>query len=191
MIRGHRVGLRAIERSDLPCLLAWRNDPKLRRFFREVRELSSDHQDRWYDATVLKGEDRTRMFAIVEVGTQALLGAAGLTTLDWLRRHGEFSLYIGRDGLYCDEIFAPEAAGLLLAHGFEDLGLHRIWAEVYDFDTPKQRLLDGLGMRREGCLRDHHFSDGRFWDAHLFGTLAKERIYAAKPALLGPPSLPV
>ncbi|MGF1455418.1 MAG: GNAT family N-acetyltransferase [Alphaproteobacteria bacterium] len=181
MIRGEHVGLRAIEREDLPTLLTWRNDPSLRQYFRESRELSSDHQMRWYEGTVLGAPDRTRMFAIESVSGGALLGACGLTTLDWQRRHGELSLYIGLDRVYCDSVMAPEAARLLLGHGFRDLGLHRIWVEVYAHDRPKLALMKALGLRHEGTLRDHHFWNGRFWDAHLFASLAPEWLQPTPP----------
>ncbi len=181
MIRGEHVGLRAIEREDLTTLLTWRNDPALRQYFRENRELSSDHQMRWYEGTVLAAPERTRMFAIESIGDGRLLGACGLTTLDWLRRHGELSLYIGIDSIYCDGLLAPDAARLLLQYGFRDLGLHRVWAEVYAHDAPKRALMKTLGLHHEGTLRDHHFWNGRFWDAHLFGTLAPEWLQPASP----------
>jgi len=44
MIKGQHTALRAIEREDLPSLLSWRNDPELRRYFREYRELNFQQQ---------------------------------------------------------------------------------------------------------------------------------------------------
>ena len=40
MLTGELTGLRAIEEEDLPELLSWRNDPRMRRYFREYRELN-------------------------------------------------------------------------------------------------------------------------------------------------------
>ncbi len=174
MICADHTGLRAIRRDDLPQLLDWRNDPRLRRYFREVRELSPEHQQNWFERCVLGGDHQVRMFAIVRLDTGALIGACGLTGIDWLRRHGELSLYIGTDAVYCDHTHAPEAVRLLLGHGFGDLGLNRIHAEVYAFDDGKTALLRRTGLIEEGCLRDHHWSGGRYWDAHLFGILARE-----------------
>ena len=44
MIKGQHTALRAIEREDLPSLLSWRNDPDLRKYFREYRELNFQQQ---------------------------------------------------------------------------------------------------------------------------------------------------
>jgi len=63
MIRGKRVRLRAIEPSDLEQLLLWRNRPDFRRYFREYRELSIAHQQKWYVDKVVN-DPSTRMFSI-------------------------------------------------------------------------------------------------------------------------------
>ena len=44
MLLGEYTGLRAIEEDDLEQLLVWRNDPAMRRYFREYRELSMANQ---------------------------------------------------------------------------------------------------------------------------------------------------
>lgn len=173
MIEGSRIGLRAIERDDLQPLLAWRNRPEFRRYFRESRELSSRQQLEWYEATVL-GDPRTRMFAIVERKAGALLGACGLCQIDWVNRTGDLSLYIGQDGLYIDELYAPDAARTVLRYGFEELGLHRIWCEIYGFDQAKAQLLPRLGFTLDGRHRETHWSEGAWHDSLFYGILERE-----------------
>jgi RimJ/RimL family protein N-acetyltransferase len=173
MIEGARVGLRAIEREDLARLLEWRNRPALRRHFREYRELSAAQQERWFENTVL-GDPATRMFAIVERGAARLLGACGLCHIDWVNRSADFSLYIGHDGLYIDDVWAPDAGRTLLGYGFDELGLHRIWCEIYSFDAPKQRLLPSLGFRLDGRHRETHWAEGAWHDSLFYGVLDRE-----------------
>ena len=50
MIKGIKVGLRALEKKDLPILRDWRNIVEFRKNFREVRELSLDDQEIWFDS---------------------------------------------------------------------------------------------------------------------------------------------
>ena len=85
MLKGKITGLRAVERTDLPRLLEWRNQPEYRIFFREYRELGIENQERWYISKVLEDE-HTRMFSIVESETGELIGACGLCYIDWLNR---------------------------------------------------------------------------------------------------------
>jgi len=172
MLEGQVVGLRAIERADLEPLREWRNRPEFRRYFREYREISPDMQQRWYETVVL-GE-KVRMFAIEERASGRLLGACGLCYLDWVNRSADFSIYIGADGLYIDDLFAPDAADLLLAYGFDELGLHRIWAEIYDFDRKKIDFFDRLGFSRDGRHRQTHWAEGDWHDSLFFGLLAPD-----------------
>lgn len=175
MLRGTLVGLRAIERSDLPQLLSWRNQEDFRRFFREYRELSSEHQDRWFENSVMN-DPRTRMFAIEELATQRLLGACGLCYIDWVNRNADFSIYIGADWLYIDDRLAPDAARVMARYGFDELGLHRLWAEIYAFDAAKTAFFERLGFTLEGRHRQTHWSGGEWHDSLYYSLLVHEAL---------------
>lgn len=170
MLKGEIVGLRAIERGDLDQLRAWRNRPEYRRYFREYRELNDDQQRRWYE-TAVNGDPSTRMFSIVELANDRLLGACGLCYINWVDRNADFSLYIGADDLYIDDRFATDAARVLIRYGFDELNLHRLWSEIYDFDHAKQRLFDRLGFRLDGRHRQTHWSEGSWHDSLFYGLL--------------------
>ena len=173
MLQARRIGLRAIEEGDLVELLRWRNDPRMRRFFRESRELSSSHQHAWFEDVSRRGST-VRMHAIFDLESLALLGACGLCYLDWVSRSADLSIYIGADNVYIDEVFAPDAARVLIDYGFSVLGLHRLWAEVYDYDERKKSLFADLGFQVDGRLREHHW-DGTGWhDSLIFGLLQPE-----------------
>ncbi len=175
MLEGELTGLRAIESDDLPQLLEWRNKPRFRRYFRENRELGMNQQQMWYDKVVL-GDPAVRMFAIQELATGSLIGAAGLCYINWVDRNADFSIYIGKDDLYIDGELAPDAGRTLLKYGFEELGLHRIWAEIYGFDEPKQKLFATLGFTLDGRHRETHWSEGEWHDSLFYGILRKERV---------------
>lgn len=172
-LTGEHVILRAIEEDDLEPLRQWRNRPELRRFFREHREISPAMQRRWYEDVVLK-DPATRMFAIAEKASGRLLGACGICWIDWRNRSGDFSIYLGADGLYIDDRFAPDAGRLLLAHAFEDLGLHRVWAEIYDTDAAKQAFFPKLGLVEEARHAETTWKEGRYVDSLFYRLLASE-----------------
>lgn len=173
MLDGANVGLRAIERADLSMLLAWRNKPDFRRYFREYRELSSAEQERWYDNVVLK-DPSVRMFSIVERKTGRLLGACGLCYINWVDRSADLSIYIGADDLYIDDRIAPDAARTLIHYGFGELGLHRIWAEIYSIDEKKQTFFDALGFKLDGRHRQTHWTEGGWVDSLFYGLLSTD-----------------
>jgi RimJ/RimL family protein N-acetyltransferase len=171
VIEGRHTGLRAVEETDLPLLLSWRNRPGLRRYFREYRELNSGQQWQWFESKC-NGDPSTRMFSIVELGSARLLGACGLCYIDWVNRTADFSLYIGAEGLYIDDRFAPDAARTLMRYGFDELGLNRLWSEIYAFDSAKTRFFQKLGWQLDGRHRQTHWAEGGWHDSLFFSRLA-------------------
>ena len=70
--------------------------------------------------------------------------------------------------------FATEAVGALLRYLFEDRGKHKVCAECDTRNEASWRLLERLGFRREGELRES-FHDGPAWASeYLYGLLAEE-----------------
>jgi hypothetical protein len=151
--------------QDLPILLEWRNNPDNRKYFREWRELNFNHQLNWFQNHVMN-ESSPAMFAIVS-NDGNLLGCCGLTYIDWVHRSSEISIYIGNG--YLDGSAAPEALQLMTDYAFKEIGLHRLYLRVYDYDLKRHDLAVNSGFEPEGRHRDAHFYDGKFHDECVYG----------------------
>jgi RimJ/RimL family protein N-acetyltransferase len=172
MITGKLIGLRAVEENDLELLKNWRNMPSFRRNFREVRELSTDSQQRWYKM-ICDHSMRDFMFSIVDLADGKLIGACGLLYINWIIRSADFSFYIGKDHAYVDDKgYAEEATKLLIEYGFNNLNLHKIWMELYEFDTVKYNFFtQKFGFKQDAVLRDNCFEDGKYWNSHIISLI--------------------
>lgn len=174
MKQGEKVALCALEREDLILLQKWRNNEKFKKYFREYRELNYDMQELWYETKVLKDKD-TLMFGIHSLEDNTLLGCCGLCYINWVHRHADLSLYIGYEEAYIDETgIAKESCELLFEYAFDQLGLNKIWTEIYDFDYPKKKLYFQLGFHLDGILRNHYFYDGKWNNAYILSLLSKD-----------------
>lgn len=174
MLNGNKICLDTIEINDLEKLRKWRNRPDFRRFFREYQEINADMQKKWYETRVVN-DNSTLMFAIRDNETRELLGCCGLCYINWVHRHADLSLYIGKNGVYIDnEGIAEESCQLLFSYGFEELGLNKIWTEIYDFDEKKYALYLKLGFRQDGLLREHYFYGGKWHDSRMMSLLGSE-----------------
>ena len=169
MISGENIGLRAIEKKDLSQLMQWRNNPELRKFFRETDEINSINQEKWFESIIAKNSIH-KMFSIIKLDTNELMGACGLCYIDWVNRSADFSIYLGYDNLYIDEKYAVEAAKLMRNYGFNVLNLHRLWAEIYSIDEPKKNFFDILGFTLDGVMREAYWYDNK-WHSSLFYSL--------------------
>ncbi|MGD9639200.1 MAG: GNAT family N-acetyltransferase [Alphaproteobacteria bacterium] len=171
MLKGNTTYLRAIERADLPLLLEWRNNPDLRKYFREFRELSMENQNRWYENQVIDNPN-VKMFAILDENKK-LIGACGLCYINWVDKNADFSIYIGHNDIYIDDLYAIDAAQTMIKYGFDVLGLHRLWSEIYSFDEPKQKMFKTLGFTLDGVHKETHWHDGKWNDSLFYGLLNK------------------
>jgi RimJ/RimL family protein N-acetyltransferase len=141
--------------------------------------LSAIHQDRWYQEKVTD-DPAIRMFAVTRLSDGLLLGACGLCQINWIDRNADLSIYIGADDLYIDTLYAPDAARVLIHYGFMELGLHRIWTEIYSIDTAKQKLFSELGFSLDGRHRENHWTEGSWVDSLFYGLLASKEVWTRR-----------
>ena len=174
MIKGKKIGLRAVEKEDLKTLKEFRNINSFRKNFREKRELSLRDQEKWVEYL-----DNTKninyMFSIVDLSNKEVVGACGLLYIDWVARFADFSFYIGKNKEYCEGIISIEAVKLLLEYGFNTLNLNKIWMELYEFDNKKiDFFVKEFNFHVDGKLRQNCFEDGRFYDSIIISLLEKD-----------------
>lgn len=98
----------------------------------------------------------------------------GAVTLHVRAEHqrGEIGYWAGRP--YWNQGFSTEAAERVVAHAFHSLSLHRIQAFCLPTNTGSVRVLEKLGFRREGVLRDYVLKWGHFQDRAVYGLLKDE-----------------
>jgi ribosomal-protein-alanine N-acetyltransferase len=63
---------------------------------------------------------------------------------------------------------ATEAVGAVTQHGFDALGLVRIYAAVFDGNPASVRVLEKNGFEKEGFLRKSAIKAGRVVDQLLY-----------------------
>ncbi|MDE2935177.1 MAG: GNAT family N-acetyltransferase [Chloroflexota bacterium] len=87
-----------------------------------------------------------------------------------------------------------EAVTAVLRYGFDSLGLARIYAYAVVDNEASWRVMEKLGMRREGFLRRHRMIRGEFVDDVLYSIVRDDwsppdEGTTAAPAAEGPPQL--
>lgn len=111
------------------------------------------------------------VFAIREPRGGAIMGAIGLV-IDDDNRRAELGYWIGAP--FWRRGICTEAARRVLEYAFTELGLHRIHAHHLAFNVASGRVMQKIGMKREGVLRQHHLKDGVFHDAVIYSILKDE-----------------
>lgn len=173
-IEGDRVWLREFDRADAGAVQRWTGDPDVVRYV-PLDRTDPDGAEAYVAGLVAEAaavERNAYTLAIVERASAEPVGAVALTVDSRRHRRGELGYLLRRDrwghGL------ATEAAALVVAFGFADLGLHRIWAVCDPDNAASGRVLTKLGMSREGVLRDDLLIDGGWRDSVIYAALATE-----------------
>ena len=164
----HDVYFLPISAQNIEAMRIARNTPEVRRWCRQVGLISEIDQHEWFND---QNDDPTiRMFEVHNQGGE-FVGVAGLTSIDWINKRAEFSLYILPSyqlrGLAC------KALKTLFSHGFKDLNLNLIWGETFD-KNPAAKVFKKIGMVKEGTRRDFYFKGGEYISAHLYSIRGSE-----------------
>jgi RimJ/RimL family protein N-acetyltransferase len=129
-------------------------------------------------------EEQTRQFIAEHLSEDARAYAVELLAEDrvigHLLFHPWYSPHIYEIGWvlhprYHRQGYTTEAAAELLRYGFETLRVHRVIATCQPENTPSWRVMEKLGMRREGHFRQCILrDDGTWWDEYFYALLADE-----------------
>jgi len=119
-------------------------------------------------------------FAIERIFDGALVGAIGLA-FEPQRATARVGCWLGRP--YWGRGYASEAAAAVVAHGFETLGLERIWAPRFRGNAAAARVLEKVGLAHEGSRRRFVPERGREECVEQHGCLRWE--YFARVAQCG------
>ena len=117
-----------------------------------------------------QADESEMVFAIEHEGR--LIGAIGLV-LEREHDRAELGYWIGVP--FWGRGFATEAAAAVVRHGFENQELNRIYAQVFSRNPASSRVLQKIGMRHEGTLRQHVRKWGELVDLECWGRMRDER----------------
>lgn len=99
------------------------------------------------------------------------IGAIGLDVQPDHDR-GEMGYWIGVP--YWGRGYMTEAARGMLGWAFESLSLNRVFAQVFTRNPASGRVLQKIGMKLEGTLRQHDKKWGTYVDVEVYGIVHSE-----------------
>jgi len=165
------VRLRPIGDDDTDLVVCWRNSEAVRlNFIYRATLTVADHR-RWLSEQVAPGH--VAQF-IIEVGDERKpVGSTFIRDIDPVNRRGEFGIFIGDDATRGRGV-GTEAARQIVAHGFTELGLNRIYLRVLAHNAGAVHSYEKVGFVREGCLRKDVILDGVPTDVILMAIVREE-----------------
>jgi len=169
MYQGKKVLLRALDNSDLMASLDYVNDYETMRGVTSGLILPSnvDDEARYFSAQSRQNRGDYQ-FAIETLEGRRFIGRCGFINVDWKNRLAELAILIGEKSAR-GKGFGADAVETLCRFGFEEMGLHKITARVFAFNTAAIRCYLKCGFEQEGLLKKEYFREGKFHDVIAMG----------------------
>jgi len=170
-----RITLRRFQPGDLAAFVAYRSSADVaryqswdapyplaagERFIAGLMECHPDTPGEWFQ------------FAVVWHPTGELVGDCAARPDGDDPRQAEIGFTIAPE--HQGRGYATEAVGRLLGYLFEGRAKHRVTACCDERNRASARVLERLGMRREGHLRESTWAKGEWTDDLLYALLDRE-----------------
>lgn len=166
-ITTQRLLIRNFDRQDLSAIYSYLSDKTVMHYMPEgvfneeqVRKFITENSD-----------EQAKHFAIVLREQQLVIGH-----FVFHRYFGEHTYEVGwvLNPHYQNHGFASEAARAVLDYGFTEMKLHRIIATCQPENIASYRVMEKIGMRREGFFKKCIPHGEDWWDEFYYAILQEE-----------------
>ena len=168
-LRTDRLLLRPFDFRDVDDVLAYASEPEFSRYLPIPQPYTRDDAVEFVARRVLDEWSTRPTFAIVSKGH--VVGGVNLGVHE-LHETAEMGYALARS--QWNRGLTPEAARAVIDWGFERYGLHKVWAFADLRNRRSWRVMEKLGMTREGVLRDHLKTRDERVDCIYYGVLRGE-----------------
>jgi len=173
MLKGEKVLLRPVRKSDLQSFIRWFNDQEVNQYLGMYLPMTEMAEEKWIDGLATRPNDVPFVVEAIEADGNKAIGTTGLSNINPKDHNATFGIAIGEKD-YWSKGYGTEACRLLVRYGFEQLNLHRINSGVISFNERSLRMHRKVGFKEEGRQREAIFKNGRFHDLIYFGLLRSE-----------------
>ena len=166
--------LREFEMDDWPSVLAYQQDPRYLQFYPWTERSGKDV--RGFIRMFLEQQGRNPrtsfQLAVTLKESGEMIGNCGVR----LEAESAVVADMGYEiaPAHWGRGYATEAARAMLRFGFEDLHLHRIWARCIADNAGSWRVMEKIGMKREGHFYRNDWFKDRWWDTLIYAILDED-----------------
>lgn len=168
-----RLLIREFLHSDLDALATIENHLEMRRF--ETGLSDREAIQGYLDAAIRQAGETPRdryCLAITFLEEDTVIGRVTLTSQNHAIREWEIGWAVRADDQ--GKGYASEAALVMLTFAFQELNAHRVVAFCHTGNATSVRVMEKIGMKREGHLRQTRWFTDNWADEFVYAILDKE-----------------
>jgi [ribosomal protein S5]-alanine N-acetyltransferase len=170
---GERLLIREFKASDRDALLEYSRDPSLLLWV--TFSLGTEKEiDDYLASAQASAEEKNRtdwQFAVEEKAKPGYIGTVALT-IEKSPCSAELGYWFLRSAW--GKGYATEVSRCMLDFGFRTLKLHRIWGKCHEKNSGSAHVMEKLGMKLEGRIREHFWLRDHYRSSLLYSMLEHE-----------------
>ncbi|MEO4052697.1 GNAT family protein [Solibacillus sp. CAU 1738] len=175
-LKGRRVILREMIENDWIDVHAYASQPIVCQYQPWGPNSEKESQEFVKQVIVESKQDPRSRFVFVIIEKEMLIGAGEINIRDFTNREGEIGYIV--NPTHWGKGYATEVAKLLIEFGFGTLNLHRIFATCDARNIGSSKVLEKIGMTKEGRIREDMLLRDGWRDSLLYSILEHEWISA-------------
>lgn len=166
-----RLLLRRLEADDLEDVFAYASDPEVAKYTSwPAHETLKDSREFLNFVLDLYKNGEVAPWGVVCEGK--VVGTCGF--LDWNRHSSRAEIGYALSSKVWGRGLMTEAVRAVISFGFRAVNLNRIQGRCEVENIASIRVMEKAGMRLEGVLREHEYSEGRYLDIVIYSILRRE-----------------
>ena len=169
-----RLFIREYRKTDIDSFLKVIRQPGIYATTYGIPQGYSRFRAEWWLKTI-KENMRSNIayeFGVFMRKTGRYIGNVGLINVSFEHNRADISYYIDKD--YMNNGYATEAAQEMLKYGFEKFGFNKIQGVCMSCNPASRRVMEKIGMKFEGTLRQDLLKDGIYYDIDRLSILKSE-----------------
>lgn len=166
---GKKCYLSPTDPEDAEKYCEWINDISIMMHLEPTMSLSVEAEK----AVIRELQSKHRIFSIIDMESDELLGSCGLHDIDHVNGLALFGIFIGNKNFW-NKGYGEEATRLCLDYGFNVLNLHNIYLLVIEYNPRAIRCYEKVGFKTIGKRREARFFGGKRHDILLMDILASD-----------------
>ena len=175
-IIGDRLYLspKVVNEENIKKYTEWINDFDVTDYIDRSKFLITEMEEKEWLENSCK-EKNNRLFDIVQLNTDKLIGTIGLENINWIERNATLGIFIG-DKDFRNNGYGSESINLLLEYGFKYLNLHNIRLDLIEFNNRAHKCYLKCGFKDTGRSRELVYLNGKYYDKLHMDILENEFI---------------
>lgn len=169
-LNGKRISLIPVSEEHFEHLFEWRNNTKDLMLWSSVRSIIPKHEY-WQE---LKSDYSNGLIRLVVVDKNSNTPIGQVFSYNYNNTNN--NLFIGiyiipdKRKLY----YGIEALTVFVTYLFSYFSLHKIYFEIFEYNTHSKELARKSGFKEEGVFKDHFLFNGKYWSLFRFAFYASD-----------------